>query len=511
MADIKTCEYDADIIPLSWIMDKWLLVAPEVHKKLAEPGQDDGPFFALYSTLKTLKALYNFNNANWHQIRDTVHIGLIKDTKEYGNTSVSMGAAKNLQLPRVGILNCGTGGIKYQMYAIKDGILKLEQEVKPRNGCSFNNLRIGQYNPGEKSVSPLWMKILLQKELELAPWSEVDDAEIPLYALVTGNIRHHWETADANEKKFLELEIGQIFDSLDLGINPLSVSFFLSQEEEGRLEFIGTETMYDNLVTAGKLHATKVVTTFGIGQGSSQWVTKTHFDFEVVGYDFGMTNVENLLKFDSHLMSTFKTNTNVFARFCARVIISNRPVIALKSGCLLLFQIHEEWKKKFLLPVTSLPEARRYIVSELETTKPVMLVWSNANCVSRLCNDIETQLQLVKPCDALYDESGNEIIDIVQLQFQEFICIQKGLSMQDFISGSTSTDAVSIYIQTKEQMPNQELPEFPTLERDTIQEICYSITSLTDDIRLLTERVQYHEEYEQFLHIVHFHNQWFPI
>lgn len=47
------------------------------------------------------------------QVRDKVFVGFIKDTKEYGNTSVSMGAARAFgDAGYIGLLNCGTGGIK---------------------------------------------------------------------------------------------------------------------------------------------------------------------------------------------------------------------------------------------------------------------------------------------------------------------------------------------------------------------------------------------------------------
>lgn len=174
----------------------------------------EGPTFALQATLTLLKELYFLDNAAWRQLRDKVSIGLIKDTKNHGNTSVSMGkftfhihslnicflsgAAKTAPEFEscVGFLNCGTGGVKYQMYS-KKGCLHLEAEAKPKGGASPNALQVGPYTPAS-AVSFEATRKLLEEELKNAPWKDLEN--VPVYAFVTGTIRQAWEDAAEKDK-----------------------------------------------------------------------------------------------------------------------------------------------------------------------------------------------------------------------------------------------------------------------------------------------------------------------
>jgi len=205
------------------------------------------------------------------KIRDRVQLGLIKETKSFGNTSVSMGAAKSVPVfeDAVGFLNCGTGGIKYQMYSVRGGLLRVVAEFKPKNGCSPNALKVGSYSPKQKkeekeeagtksagSGSVEAARELLLKELAEAPWRDLPAT--PVYCFVTGTLRQHWEDSAADECALLEREMAKLFAGT--GVQPLpnnntdgQASFFMSQDDEGRLELIGTRAMYANLVTAQQL------------------------------------------------------------------------------------------------------------------------------------------------------------------------------------------------------------------------------------------------------------------
>ncbi len=187
-----------DIIPLSLIPDHWLLVSDTLQEgKYSE--DDEGPLHALDAALTLLKNLYYLDDEKWRSVRDKVTIGLVKDTKDYGNTSVSMGAAALQKGQQVGFLNCGTGGIKYQLYARESGCLRLVSEYKPKGGANINSLKIGNYQP-KVEVSLELTKEKLEQELAHAdlPWKDLPD--ITICAFVTGTIRQHWEEADAEEK-----------------------------------------------------------------------------------------------------------------------------------------------------------------------------------------------------------------------------------------------------------------------------------------------------------------------
>src|SRR5271165_4235469 len=92
MCESKDTDYETELIPLSWIIDKWLLVAPQIRAKNWGTC-DAGPYYALDTALRTLKYLYFLRDPRWQEVCEKIQIGFIKDTKEYGNTSVSMGAA----------------------------------------------------------------------------------------------------------------------------------------------------------------------------------------------------------------------------------------------------------------------------------------------------------------------------------------------------------------------------------------------------------------------------------
>lgn len=168
------------------------------------------------------------------QVRDKVCVGFIKDTPQHGNTSVSMGAAKALSAnlgagDYIGFLNCGTGGIKYQMYK-REPLLSVAKEYKPSEEKHFANLgqlELGSYKPPQDAyqfvTSMEDFQSLFKQELKNAPWA--GKPEIPVYAFITGKIRAHWEKkADAKERDHMNGELQAVFKQS--GIEPLPASLF---------------------------------------------------------------------------------------------------------------------------------------------------------------------------------------------------------------------------------------------------------------------------------------------
>jgi hypothetical protein len=437
--DYVSTEYDDDLVPLQWIIDHWMIMAS--HIKRQDWGTDSncgpGPFYGIYifflalfvfsflidfflialdTALKALKELYYLNHDGWIAQRDKVYVGLIKDTIEYGNTSVSMGAAKIQGSKKIGFLNCGTGGIKYQMYGISDdGILKLLKEVKPKNGCGLSDLEMDGYPKTKNSISFSKAQELLTKELNDAPWC--DDRNVLVYAFVTGSIRQYWENADAGTKLKMEACIQKLFQPFGIQ-KPGTFSYFLDQATEGIFEYLGIQSMYGNLKHAKKLSlGTTLVASLGIGQGSCQWVTKKVIEsqeecdwsnYDVLGYGWGMKNPTELQGFGMYLKNQFRGKS--FRRFMSNVQSYQKPVIALKSGCLLVFQIYKHLKAQFMTPVKPLSAKRRYFISQ-GGNKKYAFVWTKAGSIARILCEIEYSM-LFKQCEGLYDKNSIEITEI---------------------------------------------------------------------------------------------------
>src|ERR1700744_6381339 len=80
------------------------------------------------------KLWFGWDSPRLRALRDKVRIGLIKDTINYGNTSVSMGASRYLftmvAARKICIFNCGPGPAKAQVYEVADGVHRLVVEVK---------------------------------------------------------------------------------------------------------------------------------------------------------------------------------------------------------------------------------------------------------------------------------------------------------------------------------------------------------------------------------------------
>ena len=216
--EVQALNFRGDVVLLSTILHQMcdaLCMMPHTVDK-----ETEGLVGGLKATLHLLKKLWNMPDPQWMAIRNTVCVGMVKDTKKHGNTSVSMGFAKNFfdKNPDENVvlfLNCGTGGIKYQLYRrnMKTGIVFLDKEFKPKDGASPNSLPVeGLYKPktpvaldvnnthfgNEKTACP--------GELGLESL-----AGVPIRVFVTGSIREEWEKASADNKQVFEKLMSDFF------------------------------------------------------------------------------------------------------------------------------------------------------------------------------------------------------------------------------------------------------------------------------------------------------------
>jgi hypothetical protein len=165
-----------------------------------------------------------------------------------------------------------------------------------------------------------------------------------VYAFVTGSVRQHWEEAQThNDKLKFEETMSKLFQGLDVRPFSKSKSWFITQEEEGGLELLGSRRFYENLHQDGLLEkGTMVVACFGIGKGSSQWVTmKLNGDTEVTGHKAGMNNLAGLSKVGETILGEYRNERKLNAFLDALESVPH-PVIALKSGCILVLDLAEQ-------------------------------------------------------------------------------------------------------------------------------------------------------------------------
>lgn len=395
-----------EIIFFSDIPDKWRIVNNLLDGGVSQ--EDEGPVHALHATCLALKNLWYLHgieskdDPEWKTIRETVLLGLIKDTKKQGNTSVSMGAAKlkfdeNKSTRRVGFLNCGTGGIKYQLYSSKR-CQHLKDEFKPKGGASPNALEIGSFKP-KQPVSFEATKELLAKELanKDIPWAEKED--VPLYAFVTGTIREHWERADEQEKAVLEAKMKELFEPHN--IKPQGPSYFMPQDDEGTLELLGAQQMYANLVEAGLLDSgTKVVGSLGIGKGSCQWmIQEPDGKMTLVGHKAGMTNLPKLAELSDTLTTAYGDSVK-WTKFKQSLQAAGNGLIALKSGAALLIdnKNYAKLKQELVARETYRPRTVHVTLGGAGPIEPH--TWTGS--LDRLCAEVQSRFGVAHDLEVVW-------------------------------------------------------------------------------------------------------------
>lgn len=376
----KQSPYEKDIVPLCAAVLNMLAIVATIP--ISKGPDDDGPIAGFKAMFWALIELYFFSDdPEWLALRDKLSLGLVKDTKKHGNTSVSMGAAKKYE-PGIsrdissikkyaGFLNCGTGGVKHQLYCLENGILFLVDEYKPKEGeaASPNALPVVELDYNPKNPMPMKQNQGLLKIgiVHFATHVVPKGVQCPVYALITGPLRELWEKGDARVKRILE-ELAVAFYSCVPGIKPLpGKTFFMPQADEGELELSGTQQMYTNLVNCDLLDGVFVIGSFGIGRGSCQWMVECiDGSYELTGHNAGMTDESRLAGLGSVIVKGYKEQPDKFTRFkfaLKRALAEGKlPVIALKSGCSLLFEkdpkvkaafstVSEEAKRRLLAPL----------------------------------------------------------------------------------------------------------------------------------------------------------------
>lgn len=353
-----------------------------------------GAYLGFISTMNLLEELWAC--VNLREIRDKLAIGLVKDTIAYGNTSVSMGVAVEHFSKLDGnnndvvLLNCGTGGIKYQHYVRQDGIIRAGKEYKPENQTGPNSLKIKEYVPmkevdGKKIESSIsFERNQLQFVNELTGFlSDSPNKEnvskfhpislhAPIIAFVTGSVRAKWEKESTTGKKpyddYMEKYFGgfseneqdmksddRIAIKIPYSSNKYK-SYYMEQYMEGNLELSGTRQMYNNILSADKLNkGTAVVASVGIGRGSCQFSIYNDYinEIKIYGVGKGMAAVDNnermvlTKEFGKAVVYGIENDKmNHFFNMCKNNI--TYPVIALKSGASLFLEKNPDIKYSLL-------------------------------------------------------------------------------------------------------------------------------------------------------------------
>ena len=378
------------ILPENKDIDEYIK-KKENKEKYSKLTENWGPYKALYSTLRLLFELWNNPDDMWTKFKESFYIGLIKETDTYGDTSVSMGAAvehfKNKDPSDVMFLNCGTGGIKYQIYTKRKDININENEIiyarkdyKPANNeyaleniTGPNQLNVN----GDIEKDPKYIQNKFQMIYELSgfisgffpkPKESVNpsipntNADIPIFAFVTGDKhRQTWEenpdkkeSIDKNMVKYF----GEFAKKLPFNNND---SFLMTQDKEGELELIGTRNMYLNLIKAGLLNKYEVISSIGIGKGSTQFALidlktdKITTLKEKVGMIAPLENLVKIKTLANKFINELKNTTYFSSISTPPVTNGTKYIIALKSGPTIRLEKDREFKNKFLEAVRSKP------------------------------------------------------------------------------------------------------------------------------------------------------------
>lgn len=358
--------------PFQAIKERWLFCAEEY----LTPRKDPGPVAALHGALCCLKDLYCLGGGAW--AKDIpIQVGLIKATADCGNTSVSMGIAwiyfrNKPDNQALGVLNCGTGGVRLQLYIrTKKTVVCLLEYKPPGNGKGvFSNLRVGGYapsNPG-KEQTPEQLKEEISTLLVNAPWNnakllaklakqfkiKVEKLVIPVVAMVSGTIRNFWErkSTEAKDAELVESTINSILEDV-LGSEAyvssvLSLekkSFLIQQRVEGQLELVACRALYSQFFTVVNPEKPPLepVISLGIGKGSSQWTSlyyalpDAHNRYSLEpSIQFGMDSDELAERLASAVVAQYRPYQEGLKKMMLSVVErGNVPCFALKSGCLL--------------------------------------------------------------------------------------------------------------------------------------------------------------------------------
>jgi len=240
---------------------------------------------------------FTFSHEDWSGVLNTLYVGTVKESS-VGTTSVSFGNAcediledetKTLKKKVLVRLNCGTGGIKGQVCAwdVERGAhVAFEQKNDKTLNPNPNEMQLGpKYKPDGKvprvpaDEMQLFRKFIIALNAELETKLKVslsDRDAVDVRAFMTGPGRTHYGfCADPEERRLMDADACAYFASVHelVYIRPWNnESYFMSQEDEARLEQVAAQEMYINLQRLGILKQLLFVTqAAGLGQGSTQW------------------------------------------------------------------------------------------------------------------------------------------------------------------------------------------------------------------------------------------------
>lgn len=308
------------------------------------PTNGEATVVALRAILTTWNGIWHTANADWLAVRSKIMFGLIKETKSFGNTSVSMGCAKkyfdaNPEENVVGFINCGGGGNKYQLYKKNDGCISVVYEYKPKNGSSPSRANIAGFAPGDNELKNSENDSALTQEIaEFRAQASKKHAiaNFPIFAFITGKFRGFWEKKSANVQSEMNTWAVEYFGQSDMAIKPaFGTMFCLKQDDEGDLEAIGTTCMYRQLAIAGVIPSgVRVIGINGIGQSSVQLLSQSSDEKESVRFNYspGMSKPDQLELLPWTAIPELRKQLPDIIRWAKEC---DKPVIALKSGCML--------------------------------------------------------------------------------------------------------------------------------------------------------------------------------
>lgn len=363
-------EFNRRIIPLSNLLAN----ANEAFMnqlKAAQKGPREKEADIIEALITTLEVLRVFWAASPNH--ENYSVGLNKDTKSFGNTSVSMGVAathfkENHPDSTLEVLNAGTGGIKCQIYKMQKNpqgdlvvalVYESKKEDETKSGIHPNSFSLEEW--------------LLKPDREVQEFNDKLEAHLaqlhtkwgisPMHSkvLITGNLRKDWEDCKDEEKKTkLEAKMNILFNSRTgvFSSTGKKQKLFIAQSTEAYFEFDGCSEMYNNLRIAKMIdYNYSVDACFGIGQGSVQITIGTQQILVPVG-------MKNWKVMREQVVSQFKKELRRAESVSSD---ASDDVFALKSGCLLYLERYPDVLEQLLhrpphilfekiTPPTSMPQ-----------------------------------------------------------------------------------------------------------------------------------------------------------
>jgi len=358
-----------DFVPLGAVAKNAIeLIELTLAQRVPKADKRDGTIDALIAGIRLAELLYYTEDIpSWDG--EKVKLSLIKETKAYGNTSVSMGLAVARNPPVrcmvkfviiFGCLNCGTGDVKQQYYLVdQSGVKRVFLEYKPKGGVNVQGADkltdtaraelqqklAGELNDGRKLVADKLAKEGYPEEFIRFT------SETPLAVFVTGTLRNERDEATPERRAELDASMDKVFSFNDVVFvnapRPRverwseAPTYFMPQDVEGTLEFKALEAMHANLEEAKEIPAgSSVVLGLGIGRGTSQVPIRTaEGKIDVFGFPYGMNDADMLGALPHAAISWLKT---------IPIAQSDSPVVSFKSGALLMLENNKEFRANFL-------------------------------------------------------------------------------------------------------------------------------------------------------------------